>query len=111
MLTQNTGIEKTFGALADGTRMAIIERLSRSETSLSDLAIPFQMSQTAVTKHVKILSDAGLVQVSKRGRTRFCKLLPGPMQQAEEWLETYQKFWSEQFNNLSLFLEQEQKES
>ena len=106
MLTQNTGIEKTFGALADSTRMAIIERLSQGEKSLSDLAKPFEMSQTAVTKHVKILSDAGLVQVKKRGRTRYCELLPSPMQQAEQWLETYQQFWSERLNDLSNFLEQ-----
>lgn len=108
MFAQNTGIGKTFGALADGTRMAIVERLSRGEASLSDLAKPFEMSQTAVTKHVKILSDAGLVQVSKRGRTRYCELLPTPMQQAEQWLETYQQFWSERFNNLSHFLEQQE---
>lgn len=100
-------LEKTFSALADGTRMAIIERLSKGEASLSEIAEPFSMSQTAVSKHVNILSDAKLVKVSKRGRTRYCKLLPSPLKNAEEWLETYQRFWAEQFDNLSNFLEQE----
>lgn len=108
MLAQNTGIEKTFGALSDCTRMAIVERLSSGEVCLSDLAKPFKMSQTAVTKHVKILSEAGLVQVKKRGRTRYCELLPAPMHEAEQWLETYQLFWSKRMNNLSSFLENEQ---
>ncbi|TRY31046.1 ArsR/SmtB family transcription factor [Aliiglaciecola sp. M165] len=107
MHPNNFGIEKTFGALSDSTRIAIIERLSRGEVSLSELSKPFAMSQTAVSKHVKILSDAGLVAVKKRGRTRFCELLPEPMQQAENWLMIYQKFWSERFNNLSTFLQQE----
>ncbi len=111
MISNHTGIEKTFAALADVTRIAIIERLSHGETSLSDLALPFQMSQTAVTKHVKVLSNAGLVQITKRGRTRFCELLPGPMQQAEQWLETYQKFWSEQLDSLAMFLEKDQQGS
>lgn len=100
-------LEHTFAALGDSTRMAIVERLSQSEASLSDLAEPFRMSQTAVTKHVKVLSDAGLVEVDKRGRTRFCRLRPEPMKQAEQWLETYQQFWAHNFNNLSNFLNQE----
>lgn len=107
MYTNNSGIEKTFGALSDSTRVAIIERLSQGELSLSELSKPFAMSQTAVSKHVKILSDVGLVAIKKRGRTRFCELLPEPMQQAENWLTMYQKFWAERFDNLSNFLQHE----
>lgn len=107
MQPNNVPIEKTFSALADATRMAIIERLSNGEVSLSEIAQPFDMSQTAVTKHVKILSDAGLVQVSKRGRTRYCELLPQPMEQAEKWLVTYQRFWKTQVQNLTDFLDTE----
>lgn len=109
MGTTMNQVEQTFAALGDSTRMAIVEKLAKSETSLSELAEPFAMSQTAVSKHVKILSDAGLVKVNKRGRTRFCQLRPEPMKQAERWLETYQKFWAERFNNLSAFLNEEQQ--
>lgn len=107
MQPNNVPLEKTFAALADATRMSIIERLSAGEVTLSELAQPFKMSQTAVTKHVKILSEAGLVQVSKRGRTRYCELLPQPMAQAERWLETYQQFWQNQVQNLAHFLDTE----
>ena len=101
-------IEQTFAALGDRTRLAIIERLALQEISLSELAEPFDMSQTAVTKHVRILSDAGLVKVSKRGRTRYCRLRPEPMKAAEEWLETYQRFWAERFDDLAKFINEEQ---
>jgi len=107
MQLATNNIEHTFSALADSTRIAIIERLSQGEVSLSELAEPFDMSQTAVTKHVKVLSDAGLVEVKKRGRTRYCALLPSPLKQAEEWLETYQRFWNQQFSNLADFLDNE----
>lgn len=107
MQPNNIPIEKTFAALADSTRMAIIQRLSSGEAALSDIAQPFEMSQTAVTKHVKILSDAGLVRISKRGRTRYCELLPQPMEQAEKWLVTYQRFWETQVQNLATFLDDE----
>ena len=100
-------IEQTFSALGDQTRLAIIERLALKELSLSELAEPFDMSQTAVTKHVRILSEAGLVDVRKRGRTRYCQLRPEPMKAAEQWLETYQRFWSEQFASLNNFLSED----
>lgn len=108
MTSHNQNIERTFSALADQTRLAIIERLCQGEVSLSELAEPFAMSQTAVTKHVKVLSEAGLVEVKKRGRTRYCALLPSPLKQAEEWLETYQQFWQQQLSNLSDFLDSEE---
>ena len=100
-------VESTFAALGDGTRLAIIQQLAERETSLSELAKPFPMSQTAITKHVGILAEAGLVEVSKRGRTRYCRLKTEPMQQAEKWLGTYQKFWKKNLGNLGDFLDQE----
>ncbi len=104
-----TSIERTFTALGDTTRLAIVEKLAMNETSLSDLAQPFSMSQTAVTKHVKILSEAGLVEVRKRGRTRYCRLRPEPLKQAEQWLGTYQQFWASNFDALSSYLDKENK--
>ena len=100
-------LDRTFAALSDHTRRAIVARLAIGETALSALATPFDMSQTAVSKHVRVLSDAGLVQVSKRGRTRYCRLDPGPMRAAVDWLNDYSKFWDESFAALGRYLEDE----
>ncbi len=94
-------LDATFAALSDGTRRAILHRLMAGESRLSDLAAPFDMSQTAVSKHVRVLSDAGLLIVEKRGRTRHCRLNAGPMKQATDWLADYQAFWTQQFDNLA----------
>ena len=100
-----TSLDHTFAALGDSTRRAILARLADGETSLSDVAAPFDMSQTAVSKHVRVLSDAGLVRVSKRGRTRYCELQAAPMKAAAEWLDTYQRYWEGQLDALGEFLE------
>lgn len=97
-------LDQVFTALGDGTRRAILARVARGETSLSDLAAPFEMSQTAVSKHVRVLSDAGLISVSKRGRTRYCRLEAAPMQEAADWLAQYQQFWRERLDGLAQFL-------
>lgn len=103
-----TPLDQTFAALSDGTRRAIIEKLALGETSLSDLAGPFDMSQTAVSKHVRVLSDAGLVRVNKRGRTRYCSLQAAPMKAATEWLNVYQTFWTGSFDSLARHIEREE---
>ncbi|MGI9352159.1 MAG: ArsR/SmtB family transcription factor [Rhizobiaceae bacterium] len=103
-------LDKTFSALSDKTRRAILEHLISGDVKLSDLAAPFDMSQTAVSKHVRILSDAGLVHIEKRGRTRFCSLNAAPMKQANSWLENYQEFWMQQFDNLAAVLIEEEKQ-
>ena len=99
-----TELNRTFSALSDTTRRAIVNRLAEGEAPLSDLAKPFDMSLTAVSKHVRILSDAGLVRISKRGRTRYCELEAAPMKEASAWLETYRQFWERQFESLSRYL-------
>jgi len=104
-------LDTTFAALADGTRRAILERLKSGEASLSDLAEPFNMSQTAVSKHVRILSDAGLLTVEKRGRTRHCRLHASSMQAASVWLTHYEQFWSAQLDNLARHLARKRKEA
>ncbi len=83
-------LDSTFAALGHGTRRAILARLIQGEARLSDLAEPFNMSQTAVSKHVRVLSDAGLLIVEKRGRTRHCRLNAEPMKRATDWLIDYQ---------------------
>ncbi len=95
-----------FSALGDETRRAIVDQLQDGEKSLSELAKPFDMSQTAVTKHVKVLTDAGLVAVNKRGRTRFCSLDASPLRGASEWLENYETFWTQQLESLDTFLKE-----
>jgi DNA-binding transcriptional ArsR family regulator len=97
-------LDATFAALSDGTRRAILATLMEGEARLSDLAAPFSMSQTAVSKHVRVLSDAGLVVVEKRGRTRHCRLNADAMRGADEWLSDYRSFWIQQFDNLSKHL-------
>ncbi|MEM9278645.1 MAG: metalloregulator ArsR/SmtB family transcription factor [Pseudomonadota bacterium] len=103
-------IDATFNALSDKTRRAILERLMQGDAKLSEVAEPFDMSQTAVSKHVRILSDAGLLKVEKRGRTRYCSLNATPLREANEWIGNYQKFWLQQFDNLAAFLIEEEKD-
>ena len=100
-------LDTTFSALGDGTRRAILARLAVNEATLSELAEPFDMSQTAVSKHVRVLSDAGLVEVEKRGRSRHCRLRPEPMKQAADWIADYQRFWNERLDALGDFLRSE----
>jgi len=94
-------LDATFSALGDVTRRAILEHLKHGEARLSDLAEPFPMSQTAVSKHVRILRDAGLLTIEKRGRTRYCRLTAGAMKEASDWLQDYRAFWSQRFDNLA----------
>lgn len=100
-------LDRTFAALSDATRRAIMARLATGETPLSDLAEPFDMSLTAVSKHVRVLTDAGLVSVMKRGRTRYCRLEAKPMKDASEWLDDYRRFWIDQLDSLARYLEEE----
>ncbi len=94
-------LDTTFAALSDETRRAILGQLMLGEARLSDLAAPFAMSQTAVSKHVRVLSNAGLLVVEKRGRTRHCRLNAGVMKEASDWIDDYESFWIQQFANLA----------
>ena len=98
-------LNATFTALGDETRRAILARLSRGEARLSDLAEPFAMSQTAVSKHVRVLTSAGLVEVEKRGRTRHCRLRAAGFEAAADWLAHYEAFWKGRLDNLRIHLE------
>jgi DNA-binding transcriptional ArsR family regulator len=102
-------LDQTFAALSDATRRAIVARLAEGEAPLSALADPFDMSLTAVSKHVRVLSDAGLVAVEKRGRTRHCRLQAAPMKDAAEWLAFYRRFWEDRFDALARHLASKEK--
>jgi len=97
-------LDRTFTALSDPTRRAILSQLMQDECALSQLAEPYAMSLTAVSKHIKVLAGAGLVSIEKRGRTQYCRLEAGPMAQASEWINHYQKFWTQQFDALAQFV-------
>lgn len=97
-------LDRTFSALGDPTRRAILARLALGEAPLSKIAEPFEMSQTGVTRHVNVLAEAGLVSVTKRGRTRYCRLEVTPLKEATDWLNVYQQFWLERISDLAAHL-------
>ncbi|WP_206995261.1 ArsR/SmtB family transcription factor [Trinickia mobilis] len=105
---QDSALDRTFAALADPTRRALLAQLvGRRSMSVSELAQPFAMSLPAVMKHLDVLSDAGLIARTKTGRTVACALTAGPMQEALDWLARYERFWSEQLDRLSAFIEED----
>jgi len=102
-------LDRTFAALADPTRRALLARLAEQpDLSVIALAEPFAVSLPAIMKHLDVLSDAGLVQRTKSGRTVTCRLDAEPMQSARAWLERYERFWSEALRRLTVFLEEEE---
>lgn len=96
-------LDITFSALSDSTRRSILAQLRNGEMSLSELAEPFDMTQSAVSKHVRILTDAGLTRLEKRGRTRHCSLNPVAMKEAAQWLDEYRDMWLDSFENLGSY--------
>jgi DNA-binding transcriptional ArsR family regulator len=101
-------LDRTFAALADPTRRALLARLQgRASLSVSELAQPFAMSLPAIMKHLDVLSDAGLIAREKTGRTVACRLTAKPMEQAMDWLNRYQRFWSDTLDRLAAFVEEE----
>lgn len=108
---QHAGLDRTFAALADPTRRALLARLDEEEDlSVSELARPFPVSLPAIMKHLDVLSDAGLIVRTKTGRTVACRLSPGPMEQAMNWIAHYQRYWTQQLDRLEAFLESEDQE-
>lgn len=102
---QDGDVSRTFAALGDPTRRAIVERLSQGPATVSELAEPFDMSLPAVSKHLGILEDAGLIARSREGRIRRCFVQPEALEGAAEWINTYKRFWEGQFDALARYLE------
>uniref|UniRef100_A0A939M502 Helix-turn-helix transcriptional regulator n=2 Tax=Bradyrhizobium barranii subsp. barranii TaxID=2823807 RepID=A0A939M502_9BRAD len=101
-------LDRTFAALSDPTRRALLARLGqRDGLSVSELAAPFPVSLPAIMKHLDVLTDAGLIVRQKTGRTVSCRLTAQPMEQAMNWLNRYAQFWSEKFDRLAAFVEEE----
>lgn len=102
-------LDRTFAALADPTRRALLARLDEEDSlTVSELAKPFPVSLPAIMKHLDVLSDAGLIQRTKTGRSVACRLTPKPMEQAMNWLAHYERYWTEQLDRLAAFLENEE---
>jgi DNA-binding transcriptional ArsR family regulator len=98
-------LSHTFAALADPTRRAILARLALGETSVTELARPFEMSMPAVSKHLKVLEHAGLIARSREAQWRPCRLEAGPLKDAASWIEEYRRFWSPYVDALERHLE------
>jgi DNA-binding transcriptional ArsR family regulator len=98
-------ISSTFSALADPTRRAILARLSLGETSVTELAAPFEMSMPAISRHLKVLEHAGLISRGREAQWRPCRLNPEPMKQAADWLDAYRKHWEESLDRLDEYLQ------
>jgi DNA-binding transcriptional ArsR family regulator len=102
-------LSTTFAALADPTRRAILARLASGETSVTELAEPFEMSLPAISKHLKVLERAGLIGRGREAQWRPCRLAAGPLKDAAVWLERYRRFWEESFDRLEDYLCELQK--
>ena len=97
-------LSQTFTALADPTRRAILARLALGETTVNQLAEPFDMSLPAVSKHLKVLERAGLIAKTRKAQTRPCRLEPEALKAVDSWLEDYRRLWEERFDRLDDYL-------
>ena len=99
-------LSATFSALADPTRRAILARLASGETSVTELAAPFEMSLPAVSKHLKVLENAGLIARGRDAQWRPCRLEAVPLKEIADWVDHYRQFWEESFDRLDAYLRQ-----
>ena len=104
-------LSATFQALADPTRRAILQRLAKGDAPVGELAKPFAMSLPAISKHLKVLEGAALIERHKDAQWRRCKLNARGMRAAAGWIDQYRKFWEASFDNLAAFLENTDKEN
>lgn len=99
-------LDATFAALADPTRRAILARLASGDATVTELAAPFDMSQPAISKHIKVLERAGLVSRGRDAQRRPCRLRARPMKTAVDWLERYRDHWEERYQRLDALLDE-----
>jgi DNA-binding transcriptional ArsR family regulator len=99
-------LDATFAALADPTRRALLARLALGDASVNELAKPFAMSQPAISRHLKVLEQAGLISSGQDAQRRPRKLEARPLAEVSEWLENYRRFWEESFERLDSLLDE-----
>ena len=104
-------LSATFAALADPTRRAILARLASGETSVLELAEPFDMSLPAVSKHLKVLERAGLIARGREAQWRPCRLQANPLKGVADWVEHYRRHWEESFDKLGAYLKELQRKN
>jgi DNA-binding transcriptional ArsR family regulator len=104
MVNNSPGLDAVFSALADPTRRRIVERLARGELTVGELSAGFPISAPAISKHVRILEESGLLERRVDGRIHRCRLAPKPMRDAADWVETQERFWSGAFDRLDAYL-------
>jgi DNA-binding transcriptional ArsR family regulator len=103
-------LSATFAALADPTRRAILARLAGGETTVTELAAPFEMTLPAVTKHLKVLERAGLISRGREAQWRPCRFEPAALRDADAWIEQYRQLWEARFDRLEEYLRRMQAE-
>src|SRR5881397_371149 len=104
MQTQPDPLSTTFAALADPTRRAILARLARGEATVTELAAPFDMSLPGISKHLRVLQRAGLVEQGRQAQWRPCRLQPEPLRSVADWVGQYRRHWEESFERMGTYL-------
>ena len=104
-------LSAVFGALADPTRRALLTRLTRGDATVAELAAPFRMSQPAISRHLKVLEQAGLISRSRRATARLSHLEAEPLRDATVWLASYREYWDESYERLDTLLADLQRPS
>ena len=107
MLNYASSLDLLYAALADPSRRAMVERLSRGPASVKELAAPLTMSLPAVLQHLRVLQESGLIRSEKVGRVRTCRLEPAALQQAEQWIADRRSLWADRLDRLETFLEED----
>lgn len=102
----STQLDTTLSALADPTRRAILARLTSGERNVTELAEPFEMTMPAVTKHIKVLEKAGLIERSRDAQKRPCRLRAAPLKEVSDWVEDYRQSWEESLDRLGGYLQE-----
>lgn len=103
-------LDSVFHALGDATRRRMLRELADGERTVGQLAQPFSISLAAASKHIKALENAGLIRREVRGRTHLCRLEPGPLASAHQWLNYYERYWSDHLDRLEQLLLEEDAE-
>ncbi|HSL33660.1 MAG TPA: metalloregulator ArsR/SmtB family transcription factor [Candidatus Limnocylindrales bacterium] len=110
MATQSDQLSTTFAALADPTRRAILARLAKGEATVTELAAPFDLSLPAISKHLKVLQRAGLIEQGRHAQWRPCRLKPEPLRDVADWIGQYRRYWEESFDRLDEYLRELQEQ-
>lgn len=103
-------LNRVFSALSDPTRRAMLLRLAEEEVSVAELSKPFSITKSAITKHLKVLENAGLLHRTIEGRVHHCRLKPAPLAAVSNWVSFYERFWNKKFDALDAYLEETGKD-